>query len=401
MNIVLFAHPDFLGSQSMSRFAASLATAFVERGHHVSLRMPRARLRQLLSHGRVAKWAGYVDQYMIFPREIKTAIARDSIDTLYVFCDQALGPWVPYVAHRPHVVHCHDLLALRSALGLIPENPTGTTGRIYQRYIRAGFRRARHFISVSKQTRVELHEFGGIEPVTSEVVYNGMNFPHAPMAPNHAAALLASSGLDVPPQGMLLHVGGGQWYKNTVGLLEMYAEYASQERQPLPLWIVSPPPDAASASIIGTLPAVAQVRFIHGIESTALQAAYSLARAFLFPSLAEGFGWPIAEALACGCPVITTDAAPMTEVGGPAAYYLPRRPGGAGSSQWALHAAQLLGEVLREAPELRTARRARGLEWVRRFDAGEAIDRYLAIYETVLGLESQSAGAAAARGATS
>ena len=50
--------------------------------------------------------------------------------------------------------------------------------------------------------------------------------------------------------------------------------------------------------------------------SELLEALYNCATALLFPSTFEGFGWPIAEAHACGCPVICTDREPMTEVAG-------------------------------------------------------------------------------------
>jgi glycosyltransferase involved in cell wall biosynthesis len=52
-----------------------------------------------------------------------------------------------------------------------------------------------------------------------------------------------------------------------------------------------------------------------------LCAIYSAAQALIFPSFYEGFGWPIIEAQACGCPVFTSNRAPMTEVGGTAAIY--------------------------------------------------------------------------------
>ena len=66
-----------------------------------------------------------------------------------------------------------------------------------------------------------------------------------------------------------------------------------------------------------------KVKFITGLTDEQVCAIYNLAKVLLFPSLYEGFGWPIAEAFACGCPVITTNAAPMTEVGGSAAIYIP------------------------------------------------------------------------------
>ena len=118
-------------------------------------------MRRWAGEGRLAKWAGYVDQYLLFPRALRRAMRHDAAGTLYVFCDQALGPWLPAVLPRPHVVHCHDLLALRSALGDIAEHATSPTGRVYQRYIRRGFRRARHFISISERSRDDLHRHGG------------------------------------------------------------------------------------------------------------------------------------------------------------------------------------------------------------------------------------------------
>ena len=120
MNLVLYTHPAFLGSRSQAHFTRMLADAYRARGHAVAVRQPEAVLRRHVPTGWLAKWAGYADQYLLFPRKMRAEIRLDPADTLYVFCDQALGPWVPNVARRPHVVHCHDLLALRSALGEFP-----------------------------------------------------------------------------------------------------------------------------------------------------------------------------------------------------------------------------------------------------------------------------------------
>src|SRR5580698_592006 len=124
MDLVMFCHPDFMTSQSMPRFAQMLTAAYRARGHRVQVWAPEPWLFNWMPYRPFAKWAGYVDQYLIFPRWVRRAAKQVAPDTLFVFCDQALGPWVPLVAERPHVVHAHDLLALRSALGDVPENPT-------------------------------------------------------------------------------------------------------------------------------------------------------------------------------------------------------------------------------------------------------------------------------------
>ena len=392
MNLVLYAHPLFLGFRSQDHFARMLADALEARGHCVELRRPVGRVHawvQAWMHGgRLAKWAGYVDQYLIFPMQMRLRMRHDPPDTLHVFCDQALGPWVPLVVRRPHVVHCADLLALRSALGEVPENRPSMTGRIYQRFIRRGFAQARHFISISEQTRRELHRLGGVTAQTSQVVYLGLNQAYAPMAPAAARQALHAAGLPTPPGRFLLHVGGGHWYKNTVGVVALYGRYVQRcvalGQSPMPLWLVSPPPSAAVQAALERVPSSGQVRFFQSLPPAALQGLYSLAALMLFPSLAEGFGWPIAEAMACGCPVLTTDEPPMNEVGGDAAHYLPRLSGPQDLEPWSRAAAEVLLRVLNAAPEERALRVRAGLQRATAFSADSMVERYLAIYRGVL-----------------
>jgi len=234
MRIVLLTHPPFLPSHSMPRFAGMLGEGLRARGHEVQVWAPQPHWQHRLSGTRLAKWAGYVDQYLRFPRWVRAQLARQEPDTLYVLADQALGPWVPLLAGRPLVVHVHDLLALRSALGEVPENPTRPSGRVYQRYIRAGFAQARHFICISQRTRDDLLRVGGVQPLSCEVVHNGLHRAWQALPADEARRRLRTAGLPVPPSGMLLHVSGGQWYKNVAGVLRLYAEHALRRAAPLP-----------------------------------------------------------------------------------------------------------------------------------------------------------------------
>ena len=369
----------------MPRFAHMLRTAFEARGHRVTMWSPRPVIHRFFAGRRYAKWAGYIDQYLLFPLFVRRARRQAPPDTLFVFADQALGPWVPLVAERPHVIHVHDLLALRSALGEIPENPTGLTGRLYQRFIRRGFRHGRHFISVSNSTRNDLHRVGLVSPAaSSDMVYNGLNYPYEPLPAAAARALLREAGFPDAPHGFFLHVGGGQWYKNQAGVMAIYARYVLTAAEPLPLFCVAPPPAETVQAQMAKIGAKGRVHFFRGLENAQMQALYSAARGFLFPSLAEGFGWPLIEAQACGCPVVTTDAPPMNEVAGEAALLVPRRQPGEPMDDWAIHGAVALGRLQDEPDERRRQRVEQGLRWAGGFDAGRSIDQYLAIYGKVL-----------------
>ena len=384
MRIVLFCHPGFMRSQSMPRFANMLHAAYSARGIEVQKWAPRAIFRKWFRSEFIGKWAGYLDQYVMFPMWVRRQLKQVPPDTLFVFCDQALGPWVPLVADRPHVVHVHDLLALRSALGDIQENPTSPTGRIYQRFIRRGARRGRHFICISNKTHADLHEFMGVDPTVSEVVYNGLNYPYARLPAEVARETLTAAGMPVDPRGMLFHIGGAQWYKNLPGVIALYARYAASLPQPLPLWCVSPPPKGKVLEAMRAVPTSGRVLFFQNVENRTLQAAYSAARALLFPSLEEGFGWPLIEAAACGCPVLTTNGPPMNEIAGPRTAWVPRLRQQDDLPQWATGAAAALEELLSRTETPTAEELEQSAQWARRFDPDRTIDRYLEIYRTVL-----------------
>jgi glycosyltransferase involved in cell wall biosynthesis len=384
MNIILFAHPSFLGSESMPRFANYLLEGMRSRGHKVELWAPSATLHNYTSHPTIKKWLGYIDQYILFPREVYKHLKTCSSDTLFVFTDQALGPWVPMVKSRPHVIHCHDFLAQHSALGRIPENPTSWTGRIYQKFIRKGYTKGQHFISVSQTTREDLIHFLPALPFSSDIVYNGLNKLFAPFDLAAARNLISQrTGLDLR-DGYLLHVGGNQWYKNRIGCIELYNAWRTLESLNIPLLLIGETPNEAILQLRNESVFKDDIHFLSGFTDELVRFAYAGGTVFLFPSLAEGFGWPIAEAMAAGCPVITTRRAPMTEVGGEAAFYISPRPDSSNVTTWATISAHVIQQVVELCPAKRQAVVEAGLANASRFDSIAALDQIEAIYQTVL-----------------
>jgi glycosyltransferase involved in cell wall biosynthesis len=385
MHLVFFAHPDFLGSQSMPRFAKMLSSGMEARGHRVEMWWPQPKFFSLPAPRFVKKWLGYVDQYFVFPGKVRKQIAGCSPETLFVFTDQALGPWVPLVKNRAHAIHCHDFMAQWSALGEVPENRTGWPGRKYQQYIRKGYSIGKKFISVSKKTRSDLHAFLPFLPAFSEVVYNGMNRAFSPQDIESSRTELGlAAGLDLSA-GYLLHIGGNQWYKNRSGVIMMYETWREKFSGTLPLLLIGEHPDEnllkqKTASAFGK-----DIHFLPDVSDAMIPAAYSGASVFLFPSLDEGFGWPIVEAMACGCPVVTTNEAPMTEVAADAAFLVPRMPGDEKlRTDWREKAASVIQNIISMDGQSKDAAIEKGIANAARFDANVALDRIESIYKTIL-----------------
>ncbi|MEI6946687.1 glycosyltransferase [Paraflavisolibacter sp. H34] len=385
MKLVFFSHPSFLGSQSMPRYSAMLAKGMRERGHSVEIWAPRPHFFKLPFPDKYRKWLGYIDQYVLFPKEVRSSLRKKSSDTLFVFTDHALGPWVPMVADRPHVIHCHDFMAQQSAQGQVLENVTGYTGRKYQTYIHQGYSKGKNFISVSQKTRRDLHEFLPWLPAVSEVVYNGLNPLYQPFDAIEARTVLSrETGIELG-SGYLLHVGGNQWYKNRLGVIELYDAWRCFSFQSLPMLLAGEKPSEALLQRRAQSPYRSDIHFIEGLSDNHMRLAYAGASVFLFPSLAEGFGWPIAEAMAAGCPVITTNEAPMTEVAGNAAFLIPRRPSNSKELKaWAEQGAQAVIRAVNMPVRERSDRVAAGMENARRFNVEDALDRMEIIYREIL-----------------
>src|SRR5690606_6417880 len=144
-------------------------------------------------------------------------------------------------------------------------------------------------------------------------------------------------------EGYILHVGGNDWYKNRGGVIEIYNAWRSGGGGKVPLLLVGNAPDKKILDAYSRSKYKSEIHFLTDKDDEFVRLAYCGALVLLFPSLEEGFGWPIAEAMASGCGVITTGEAPMTEVAGSAGFLIPRRPQDPEESiQWAEHAALVL-----------------------------------------------------------
>jgi glycosyltransferase involved in cell wall biosynthesis len=349
MKIILFTHPSFLDHQSMPRFAQMIMFGMEQKGHEVIEWTPKAFFYKLAFKKQVLeKWLGYLDQFLIFPIEVKIRLLSCTKETLFVISDNALGPWVPLISKRYHVVHCHDFLAQQSAFGLLPENRSGITGKQYQKFIFWGYSKAKNFISISKKTQTDLHFLLSKTPKISQVVYNGLNQNFEPVKDNIELRKVLSNRYKINlSQGYILHIGGNAFYKNKFGVLEIYIQWATSFKATVPLILIGEQPTKEMIAFKKKSIVSKSIYFLTNIDDLQLKQFYQGSSVMVFPSLYEGFGWPIIEAMASGSLVITTDEDPMKEVAGDAGFYIPKKPNDSEKVlSWKMTAAMVLEKIM-------------------------------------------------------
>lgn len=214
--------------------------------------------------------------------------------------------------NRPSVINIHDLSTV-----FYPQHHT----RLHRLYASVALprmaRRARAIITGSEAARQDIITHLRIAPGKVRAIHNGVN--HALFYPRDQAEsrqqVMQHLGI---PSPYLLAVGTLEPRKNLITLLRALAQLPA-DTPPLVLvgargWGHSPLFDE-----VQRLGIASRVRFTGYVEDDLLPHLYSAALTFVYPSLYEGFGLPVLEALACGAPVITSNTSSLPEVAGSAA----------------------------------------------------------------------------------
>lgn len=354
---------------SMQGFANALLTGLS--GLEVDVRMiaPHAAVGRLHMPN-LSKWLGYADKFLVFPSQLRRAVRE--ADIVHI-CDHSNAIYTKYLTGKPHLVTCHDMLAIRSAFGDIPEHHTRVLGRIYQRMILKGLTRAQHIACDSVASCQDLQRMGRIPSSRVDVINIGLLSEIEPMPASQSAITLKALNID-ENEPYLLHVGGNQFYKNRIGLLQIYKALVCRDDFPsMRLVMAGHEFTVEMREYIDKHRLKNRIVELVGLDDEQIRALYSGAKALIYPSLYEGFGLPIIEAQACGCPVFTSIRAPMTEVGGDAAIYFdPMVPE---------LAADIISSHLRSTNDMVTS----GFKNIRRFSTAQMLQNYLAIYEKLIG----------------
>jgi glycosyltransferase involved in cell wall biosynthesis len=228
-------------------------------------------------------------------------------------------------------------------------------------------------IAVSENTKRDAVRFYALDEAKIQVVYEGVNPRFRPAPPEEVARARSTLGL---PERFILSLGVIEPRKNLTALLEAYKRLLDQG-SPLRLVIAGKKGWLYRGFFerLHELGLQDQVVFPGFVPEADLPALFSAADLFLFPSLYEGFGLPVLEAMACGTPVVCSNTSSLPEIVGDAAITLNPEDTGA----WVM----ALDSVL-ESEDLRAELRARGLEQAAKFTWQKTARETLDVYQTVL-----------------
>ena len=264
------------------------------------------------------------------------------------------------------VVTIHDLIFLRH-----PEFYHWLDTKIYAWKFRQTLKEADHIIAISECTKRDIQYYGDVDDSKISIVYQSF-------APRFSAIVTDEQRSQVRttyqlPERYILNVGSIEARKNIL-----------QAVQALPLL-----PDDIALVIVGRHTSYTdqvlqyvhehhleqRVRVLHGVPDEHLPVLYAMAEAFVYPSVYEGFGIPIIEAISCGLPVVACTGSCLEEAGGPDSAYV--QPGDVeGMAEAIRHS--LIGE---EGRELRIEN---SKKYIRRFSGRDVASQVADIYQRLL-----------------
>ncbi len=280
----------------------------------------------------------------------------------------SLASTAPAWGRFRRVVTVHDLIYAR-----FPEAHSGIRDRGMRVLVPLAVRRSRRVIVDSQSTRADLVELLGTPPERIDVVPLGLGSPRR-CAPLPEAQL--RERLDLGERRVVLSLSAKRPHKNLVALLEALARMDEAARPVLVLPGYATWHEAELRERAAALGVERDVRFLGWLSGEELEGLWGLAEAFVYPSLYEGFGLPVLEAMARGVPVACSNASSLPEVAGDAALMFDPHDGAA--------IAAALGRLLDDPAEAARLRE-RGLEQVARFSWERTARLTLESYRRAMG----------------
>lgn len=298
------------------------------------------------------------------PRELwawPTAIHRHSIDVFH-------SPyfWSPVLITCPLVTTVHDMIFDRYPQYM----PHRRLALIYKVTSRLALGRAVYVIAPSEATRRDILHFSRVGPGKVRMIPEGVDGAFRPVRDQR---MLAEARQKYAlPHAYVLALGARRPHKNIGRLIAAFDRIAVD--RPLSLVLVGQIDarfDPELSDGIASLRRDGRLIEIQEVAEDDLPAIYSMADLFVQPSIVEGFGLPVLEAMACGCPVACSDRSSLPEVAGNAAVSFDP------------HSVDAIADAIRmvlESPDLQRELTRRGRERARQFTWEAAASQTLEVY---------------------
>lgn len=232
--------------------------------------------------------------------------------------DPNATPLSPIGLRCRRIVTCHDLIELQFPKIYFSARDGGEL--LGPRLLWRRYRTADHVLAISESTRQDLVDRLSVDPARISVAYNGFDLEHfsAESRPDDVARIAA---LGLRDRRYVLYVGDTDWRKNVEGML---AGVAGARGAGLDVDLafagkLEPHKIARIQELARARGVASAVRPLGFVSDDDLRALYRRAHAHMLVSRSEGFGYPVVEAMASGCPVITTRCGSLGEVAGAAA----------------------------------------------------------------------------------
>ncbi len=280
---------------------------------------------------------------------------------------------MPYAPGVPTLLTLYDLIPI-----YFPEHSTLRARRLFRLTTTLALRAARYALAISEATRRDFLERFAASSERVMAIPLAADPRFVPQPPDVVAALRARYRL---PEKFVLYVGSNKPHKNLTRLVEAWA--AVQAEAPdytlviAGAWLPQHPEPQERA---GALQIANRIRWLGPLPDSDLPALYTAADVFVFPSLYEGFGLPVIEALACGTPVACANTSSLPEVAGNVAVLF--------DPLQVESIAAALRQLLHDEP-LRAELRRRGPAQAARFSWVRTAQETLAVYRRVVAFRNE------------
>ena len=359
-----------IGNPGIGRYMKCLVEEILQQepGHDYLLILPADALDTIRSNGaNVTRIPGESRYYSIREQvELPRILREHKVDLLH-------SPHflLPLSRPCPTVVTIHDVVYIAYA-----QDMQSRLGRLYYSVMmHASSRLATRIITDSIFSKNEIVRLLGVDPGTVSVIYPAVDTAFRPVPDSsEREALLSEYGID---REYILYAGIYKGRKNHAGLLRAFQHFLARGGE-AQLVIAGPMNEGEHQlqHLADELRIADHIVFTGFITDSDLGALYSAARVYACPSLYEGFGFTVLEAMACGVPVVCSDAASLPEVAGDAAVYANPKNSEA--------FAEALYQIFTN-DDLRQEMIERGWRNLQRFSWRQAAARSLAAYSDALG----------------